>query len=669
MLNSKFFIQRLTVAISFALYSNYTLAETASDTPYHLVPIVLTAQQGNESHGLVVIKDPKQPVQPIPAIDGASYLQSIMGFNAVKSSGMANSDVTFRGMFGSRIKMLINGSENLGACGGRMDSPTSYISPESFDKIIVVKGPQIVRFANPGSAATVMFERGPVHLPEGKNMEGQVSTVVGSFGRWDHNLDLAIGDSTKYLRVNANRSISNNYKDGNGKSVHSNWEKWNTDLAAGWIPNDNTWIEATAGRADGEVAYAGRGMDGTKFGRESLGLRVQKKNINRFIQKIDAQVNYNFNDHVMDNYRMRPITGMKMLSNVARETLNSRLELTTIWTDRLSIVTGVDSQHNTHTSRGGLKYTSLPRQKNMTFESYGAFSEATYDITAHQKLVSGIRFDAVQVQDFRTRTKIFNQTRNSVLPSSFLRLESEYPELNAKTYIGIGHVQRMPDYWEIFSPMMLDTTGSKDVFNGVKTEKTTQIDVGYQYKHGALSHWASAYVGQVNDFILMRYAPNRSVNNVDAQIAGGELGLGYAVTDHLQFDVSGMYAWGENTTNDRALPQIAPFEARINLNYVTDKYSLGALWRLVAPQHRYSKNEGNVVGYDLGESRGFGILSLNGTYQMTADLNLALGIDNVLNRSYSEHLNKLGAASAGNIGTEQINNIGRNYWLRLQMKF
>lgn len=86
-------------------------------------------------------------------------------------------------------------------------------------------------------------------------------------------------------------------------------------------------------------------------------------------------MNYSFNDHVMDNYRMRPITGMKMLSNVARETLNSRLELTTIWTDRLSIVTGVDSQHNTHTSRGGLKYTSLPRQKNMTFESYGAFSK------------------------------------------------------------------------------------------------------------------------------------------------------------------------------------------------------------------------------------------------------------------------------------------------------
>ncbi|ESK38678.1 TonB-dependent copper receptor [Acinetobacter nectaris CIP 110549] len=669
MLNANFFMQRLTVAISIVLYSGSSMADIQQDTSHHLVPIVLTAEKGNEANGLVVVKDPKQPIQPIPAIDGASYLQSIMGFNAVKSSGLANSDVTFRGMFGSRIKMLTNGSENLGACGGRMDSPTSYISPESFDKITVVKGPEIVRFANPGSAATVMFERDAVHLPEGKNIEGQASTVVGSFGRWDHNLDLTMGDSTKYLRVNANRSVSNDYKDGQGHNVHSNWEKWNTDISAGWTPDEDTWIEAIAGKADGEAAYAGRGMDGTKFGRESLGLHLQKKNINTFIQKIDAQVNYNFNDHIMDNYRMRPVKGMKMLSNVARETLNSRLEFTTIWTDRFTVLTGVDSQHNTHTSRGGLNYASIPRQKDMTFESYGAFAEGRYQLTDHQKIVSGARFDAVQVQDFRAKTQAFNQTRNTILPSGFLRLESQYPELNTNTYIGIGHVQRMPDYWEIFSPMSMATNGLKDVFNRVKPEKTTQIDLGYQYKHGALSHWVSAYVGQVNDFILMRYAPNRSVMNVNARIAGGEFGVDYAFTDHLQADVSGMYAWGENTTNRTALPQIAPFEARVNLNYVTEKYSLGALWRLVYAQHRYRENEGNVVGYDLGSSRGFGVLSINGTYQITTDMSLALGIDNVLNRNYTEHLNKLGAASAGNIGTEQINNIGRNYWAHLQVKF
>ncbi len=87
-----------------------------------------------------------------------------MGFNSIQSGG-TNGDVTFRGMFGSRIKILTDGTENLGACPNRMDAPTSYISPESYDRISVIKGPQTVQYANTGSAATVLFERQPENSP------------------------------------------------------------------------------------------------------------------------------------------------------------------------------------------------------------------------------------------------------------------------------------------------------------------------------------------------------------------------------------------------------------------------------------------------------------------------------------------------------------------------
>jgi iron complex outermembrane receptor protein len=84
-------------------------------THVSMAPIVVTAQQPNERNGLVVQADPKKPIQPIPATDGADYLQSIMGFNSIQNGG-TNGDVTFRGMFGSRIKILTDGTENLGAC-------------------------------------------------------------------------------------------------------------------------------------------------------------------------------------------------------------------------------------------------------------------------------------------------------------------------------------------------------------------------------------------------------------------------------------------------------------------------------------------------------------------------------------------------------------------------
>ncbi|SLA38836.1 TonB-dependent copper receptor [Mycobacteroides abscessus subsp. abscessus] len=74
-----------------------------------------------------------------------------------------------------------------------------------------------------------------------------------------------------------------------------------------------------------------------------------------------------------------------------------------------------------------------------------------------------------------------------------------------------------------------------------------------------------------------------------------------------------MYAWGENTTNNSPLPQISPLEGRLNLRYVQDKYTLGALLRVVDGQSRISKYEGNIVGYDEKESSGFGVLL--GAYQ------------------------------------------------------
>lgn len=691
MAQPKFLLQPLAAAICVVCYSAAVSAESTSTQHQTLAPIVATAQQGNAASGLIVHADPKQPIQPIPATDGADYLQSIVGFNGIKNGG-TNSDVTFRGMFGSRIKILTDGSESLGACPARMDSPTSYISPESYDRISVIKGPQTVQYANTGSAATVIFERKKPELTAEKPYQGQASVLIGSFGRLDHNVEAVLGDAQKYVRLNANRSESNSYQDGDGHSVPSSWERWNTDLAFGWTPNENTWLELTAGKSDGEALYAGRDMDGSQFARESLGLRFEKKNITEVIQKVEGQLNYSYNDHIMDNFSLRtpPLAemedhGMKMLMpnpmsmQVTRRILNSRLAVTSEW-DQLSLVTGVDSQMNKH--GGAMNSPTMPSmnkpfQSDMKFQSYGAFAELTYPLNEDNKVVTGARVDQIKIDALK-----LNDERKETLPSAFIRLERQHPEHEVKSYIGVGYVERVPDYWELFSTAHGNSGMSKPAFNDLATEKTLQLDLGYQQQRGAFSSWVSAYAGLVNDFILMSYhnhptsgghghgaSFSASAKNVDATIAGAEAGIGYQFTDAIQADVSAMYAWGENSTDHRALPQIAPLEGRVNLRYVQDKYTLGALWRVVAAQDRISLNEGNIVGYDINESKAFNTLALNATYNLMKDVDVAIGVDNLLNQTYTEHLNKAGSSGFGFASNEQFNNTGRNYWARVSMKF
>lgn len=674
MAQPKFFLQPLAAAICVACYSPVVFAETP--TPVQsLAPIVMTAHQGNDANGLIVRADPKQPIQPIPATDGADYLQSIVGFSAVNSGAGTNGDVTFRGMFGSRIKILTDGTENLGACPSRMDSPTSYISPESYDQISVIKGPQTVQYANTGSAATVIFERRPEQFDEDQHYRGQLSVLAGSFGRLDHNIEVAAGDEQKYIRLNSNRSVSNSYQDGDGNTVPSDWERWNADVALGLTPDADTWVELTGGKADGEAVYAGRMMDGSKFARESLGLRVEKQNVTDVIKRIEAQVNYNFNDHVMDNYSLRPEPMMEMATNVARKTLNARLAVTHEW-DQLDFITGIDTQNNEHTIRktdteNNIAYHALPRIKDMKFQSVGAFGELGYQLSEQNRLVGGVRVDQVEVDAVQS-----TQQRQETLPSAFIRLENQHPHHDVKTYIGLGYVERMPDYWELFRTDLNGVEGS--TFKYLEPEKTLQLDIGYQHEHGAFSSWASAYAGLINDFILMTYDPTEQVpmmknaadsRNVDATIAGAEVGIGYQFTDAIQADVSAMYAWGENTTDNTPLPQIAPLEGRVNLRYIQDRYTLGAYWRIVDGQNRISQNQGNIVGYDLKESAGFGTLSLNGTYHLSDGVDLSVGIDNVLDKTYTEHLNKMGNAGIGLAANEQFNNVGRNYWARMSFKF
>ncbi len=625
-----------------------------------LAPMVITgvAQQSP----LTVATDPKIPRQPVPASDAGDYLQTIPGFSAVRGGG-SNSDPVFRGMFGSRLKLLANGAEMLGACPSRMDSPSSYITPENYDALTVIKGPQTVLWGPGNSAATILFERDPEDFSE---LGGRIdaSFLVGSDGRFDRNIDAAAGGEQGYIRLLANRSDSDDYQDGNGDDVHSRWDKWSTDLVLGWTPDEDTLLELTVGRGDGEARYAGRGMDGSQFERESIALRFERDNIGEVLQKIEARVYYNYADHVMDNYSLRTPPMMAMATNVDRRTLGGRMAATWQWND-YELVTGVDAQTNEHRRRGGMgidTYKNLSWDKDADFHNYGLFGELTRTLNDDSRVIGGARLDHATAKDYRSTGPSAGDSRSSNLPSGFLRYEHDLQSLPATTYVGLGHTQRFPDYWELFS-------GGADAFEQLNPEKTTQLDFGIQYSQGPLDAWASAYVGQVRDYILFSYSPTKYSENIDARIMGGELGASYRLTSNWKTDASLAYAWGKNSSDGEALPQMPPLEGRLGLTYEQGNWSAAGLWRVVAAQNRVAEGKGNVTSKDFGESSGFGVFSLNGVYRVNQNFKLSTGIDNLFDKAYSEHLNQAGNAGIGLSADERINEPGRTWWARVDMSF
>ena len=659
------------------------LAAHAHADEHELSPTVITAIA--PSSPLTVVTNPKDPRQPVPASDGGDYLKTIPGFALVRNGG-TNGDPVLRGMFGSRLNILTNGGMMLGACPGRMDAPTSYISPETYDQLTVIKGPQTVLWGPGASAGTILFEREPEHFGE-LGTRVNASLLAGSNGRFDKTIDAAAGGPLGYVRVIGNTAHADDYKDGNGDTVPSRYDKWNGDIALGWTPDADTLLELTAGKGDGEARSAGRGMDGSQYKRESLGLRFEKSNIGDVLDKIEAQVYYNYADHVMDNYTLRTPSGTGMMagpmaSNVDRRTLGARIKATWRWAD-YQLISGIDAQTNEHRKRMGMGIDTYKDQnwsKDADFHNYGAFGELTWYAAERDRLITGARLDRASAKDYRARlgsgmmskpNPTLDKTRADTLPSGFVRYEHDLNDSPTTVYAGLGHSQRFPDYWELFSPSS-GPAGSVNAFDAIKPEKTTQLDAGLQYKTDTLEAWASVYAGEIRDYILFDYAKGSSqAQNINARVMGGELGAAYQLTSNWKADATLAYAWGKNTSDGKALPQMPPLDTRLGLTYSQDDWSAGALWRIVARQDRIDRNAGNVVGKDFDKSAGFGVFSLNGAYRINKNLKVSAGVDNLLDKNYSEHLNMAGNAGYGYPANDPraINEPGRTLWTKVDVSF
>lgn len=368
-------------------------AVAQEDGVNYLGEMVVTAPAMSDP--LTVETDPKAPRQPVPAGDGADFLKNIPGFSSVRKGGTSG-DPVFRGLGGSRLNIVQDGAYVFGGCGQRMDPPTAYTYPESFDKVTVLKGPQSVLYGGGNVAGTVLFERITPRFEEA-GTRFMASGMVGSFGRNDQMVDFTGGASQGFLRVIGTRSQSDNYEDGDGNEVHSEYERWSGTAIVGWTPDDDTRVEFNVDRSDGEAAYADRAMDGVVFEREAWGVKASRANLSPLVQRIEAQYYHSYVDHVMDNFSLRtlPPMMMPMESNPDRETNGARLVSELAVSERTLLTVGADYRSDEHSLRMGPDVSVLPRTPDLSFEQAGLFAELEHAVGAHDTFVAGLRIDRV----------------------------------------------------------------------------------------------------------------------------------------------------------------------------------------------------------------------------------------------------------------------------------
>lgn len=639
--------------------------------------------------------------QPLPAQDGADLLRSITGFHSVRKGG-ASADAVFRGMSGSRLTILTDGDMTLGGCPSRMDPPTAYITPQAFDYVNLVKGPQAVTHGPMTAAGTVRFER-DWQQQRAPGSDGFMNVTAASYGRADANIDVTQASADGYVRGAVNLARSDDYQDGDGNPIHSAYQRWNTSVSAARHLSPQQTLVLTLGLSDGEAAYADRGMDGSRFRREALSVRHAYETLNSSLTLLETQYFYNYVDHVMDNFSLRQFSPGMMphpaASNPDRRTQGGRVRATIEPNDRLVLVTGIDGQRNSHRTRMSMDqnmqpYQALPRVADADIEQWGLFSEARYAVSMGAEWVGGLRVDRWQARDLRTELSAgsghghshgsghvmpnptFDQARRETLLGGFVRFEGQ-TEQDTSWYAGIGYAERFPDYWELIGGSR-QTERAPNAFN-VKHETTVQGDVGLISQtmlwQRPLQTSTSIFYGVTHDYLLLEmrsHGDHHSENlmrNIDTHHYGVEWDAEYQMSSQWQAQSSVAYTRATNRSDERALAQQPPLEVRVGLSWAHDNLQIGGLLRAAARQHRVAPHQGTIAGLDSDSSAGFAVASLNSSWQSKTGWVLSAGVDNLFDTAYAEHLSRQSVMISGYVPAQQVNEPGRTLWANVEFRW
>ena len=627
-----------------------------------LSPVTVTGTQQEKANRVTF--NPKAALQPLPAGDGADLLQSVPNMSIIRKGG-SSGDPLFRGLGGSRLSVNADDQFIYGGCGMRMDPPTAYIHPNSFDQVVVTKGPQTVTQGMGLVSGSVQFIRKDPDFTE-KPYNINATLTAGSNDRLDGSLEAEFGSKYGYVRTNISHNEADDYKDGDGNRIHSNFKRDSQMLQLGVTPTENTTIAGTYERSRAKVAYADRMMDGSKFDRDAWNIRFTQRNLTPWFSELELRYGKSEIDHVMDTYSLRTIYDragkqIKNANNPKRNTDTGRLKATFDW-DKLNLQTGLDYLDDVHVARmerGGDGYSHKPYMPNQSFKQWGIFTEASWQQTDNQRWVAGLRHDQVKAHydTARVTTPVLKHQKFN-LNSGFLRWERN-TDNGLKYYAGFGIAERAPDYWERL----------QSENKAIRAEQNRQIDAGVIWKRPNLHASVSVFGSDIKDFIMMeRQGKNFGVRNINASRFGGEAEVKWTFAPNWEVGTNLAYTHGKNRTDGKPLAQTPPLEWNNTLAFDNGKFSAGALWRVVAKQNRYSKGQGNIVGQDIGASSGFGVLSLNAGWKFSKYATLQGGVDNVFNKTYAEFVSRGGDPSAGT-QTMRVNEPGRTAWLRLQAKF
>ena len=612
-----------------------------------------------------------------PVVDAASLLKKVPGAN-INGNGAITGIAQYRGLYGDRVSINIDHAPSLTGGPNSMDTPLSYTPPMLLKSLNVHRGiaPVSVAQESLGGHITANLDRGQFARSNEIEFSGGVSSRFNSTSDGFSNaLKSVLANDTHKLSVLASHDEGDEtHFDSNDEIGGTQYRRSRYDISYGW-KNDDTAIEIYGGQLDTrDTGTPALPMDINYIDSDMVGINLTKSFDDVLLS---GHLSYNHVDHLMDNFsqRLAPMPAMFRQTNATAHntawSFQAKLPLAIGSSDGFLTV-GTDGNETIHEATITNPNNTMFEIKNfeeVERDSYGVFTEWEGNV-GNWKIETGIRYTRVSMDsgDVSASGLMGMMGVNAGLLATNFNggdLDENYHnidlvlnashELNANTTLnlGLGRKNRAPSYQERYLWLPMPATGGladgRSYIGNLDIDKETAYEVTVGIDWISQNAWANPQVfyRYIDDYIQGVPSTNTVANmvstmmsgnsalmfdNIDAEMYGADLGYGYKLSDHFSIEGTLSYVRGKRDDEDDNLYRVAPLNNRLALVYAGHATELKIESVLYAKQSKVSSfnNEEKTSGY--------GIINLLGNHQLSRQLTVSAGVENLFDHKYQDHL-------------------------------
>ena len=642
--------------------------------------------------------------------DMRGQLQTLPGLH-INGNGAISGVLQYRGLFGDRMRINIDGAEIAGAGPNAMDSPLSHVMGTLYQQVTLHQGIAPVSVGAETIAGALEVDEYQFAI----NSQDTWQTQGGLTGQVSHNDNRAISAllfssaNNRYISVSADVQKAENYVSGDGDIVPSTfYERAAIKLKAG-LQHAQHRFDITLGKRDtnasGTPALA---MDILFV--DALWYRLSHQYQYNDQWLVQTQMFGNHNEHDMNNFTLRtaPMPTMFRLNAVTSDALgieskamyevaNKEFEIgaEVFQRDHSSFIS------NPNNSQFFINnFNDIERDRISAYIQYSQ-NLATWDWEA------GVRLSQVNQKTQAVSTNMAMMNPNvKALQSNFNNAERDLDfslidvvtkvniplDKNMTVHLSAGVKERAPTYSELFTWFPLGVSAGladgRNYIGNLELDKETayKLDVGLTMSDVDWSFVSRVFYSQIDDYIVGMPSTNISANNIammngipnplqwnntDATLAGFDTHMAIQLTNHWALHSTIEYVRGKYTSSDslnqsmeQDLYRLAPLTGSVRVVYGFDKWQWQVNLRAVAAQNKVAEGQNETP------TSGYGLLNTSIEYELNEQLSFTLLAENLLEKQYADHLAGINRVREASIPMgAKLPGAGRNIGLFAQYQF